>query len=228
MSVFSRNGKRIGRPRSNPNIPALHESPKKIVYPTWKGATRKQLGELAEMEFMVKATKKGLIVAKPYGESHRYDFLGFRQTHLARAGKIHYLHSLPRLHRECLLEDHAQTYALPAVEGRFPGHRDPRHRYLVSNPRPRPRPPAHGPRLPLRRRSPRQPPPRKVPRSLEPPPTKETPSPPLPNQQVQDGHSCPPLLTLTLPVWDGHSCPSPLTFPFCQDYHGMGPRIISI
>jgi hypothetical protein len=75
MSVFSRNGKRIGRPRSNPNIPALHESPKKIVYPTWKGATRKQLGELAEMEFMVKATKKGLIVAKPYGESHRYDFL---------------------------------------------------------------------------------------------------------------------------------------------------------
>jgi PD-(D/E)XK endonuclease len=75
MTTFSRNGKRIGRPKSDPNSRALHERPKKIVYPTWKNATRKQLGELAEMMFMVKATTKGLIVSKPYGESHRYDFL---------------------------------------------------------------------------------------------------------------------------------------------------------
>jgi hypothetical protein len=75
MSTFSRNGKRIGRPRSNPNSRAPHERPKKIVYPTWPHATRKPLGELAEMMFMVKATSEGLIVAKPYGDSHRYDFL---------------------------------------------------------------------------------------------------------------------------------------------------------
>jgi hypothetical protein len=75
MSVFSVNGKRIGRPKSNPNTRALHERRKKIVYPTWPHATRKQLGELAEMMFMVKATTKGLIVAKPYGDSRRYDFL---------------------------------------------------------------------------------------------------------------------------------------------------------
>jgi hypothetical protein len=75
MSVVTRNGKLLGRPKSNPKERALHERPKKIVYPTWKHATRKQLGELAEMMFMVRATTKGLIVAKPYGESHRYDFL---------------------------------------------------------------------------------------------------------------------------------------------------------
>jgi PD-(D/E)XK endonuclease len=75
MSAVTRNGKRLGRPKSNPNQRALHERPRKIVYPTWPHATRKQLGELAEMMFMVKATSKGLIVAKPYGESHRYDFL---------------------------------------------------------------------------------------------------------------------------------------------------------
>src|ERR1035438_1011194 len=69
MSVFSCNGKRIGRPKSNPNIRAPHERPEKIVYPTWPHVTRKQLGELAEMMFMVKATTKGLIVAKPYGDS---------------------------------------------------------------------------------------------------------------------------------------------------------------
>ena len=74
MSVFSVNGNVLA-PKSDPNSRALHERPKKIVYPTWPHATRKQLGELAEMMFMVKATTKGLIVAKPYGESHRYDFL---------------------------------------------------------------------------------------------------------------------------------------------------------
>ncbi len=78
MKVSSRTGKRMGRPlgsKSKSTGRAPHERPKKIVYPAWPHATRKQLGELAEMMFMVKATSKGLIVAKPYGESHRYDFL---------------------------------------------------------------------------------------------------------------------------------------------------------
>jgi len=39
------------------------------------GATSKERGELAEMMFMVKAAQKGLIVAKPYGDSRRYDFI---------------------------------------------------------------------------------------------------------------------------------------------------------
>lgn len=78
MKARTRSGKRIGRPPGTSferTGRALHERARKIVYPTWKHATRKQLGELAEMMFMVKATTKGLIVAKPYGESHRYDFL---------------------------------------------------------------------------------------------------------------------------------------------------------
>jgi hypothetical protein len=42
---------------------------------SWGKGTRKQLGELAEMMFMVKASIKGMVVAKPYGETQRYDFL---------------------------------------------------------------------------------------------------------------------------------------------------------
>jgi hypothetical protein len=38
-------------------------------------ATCKQRGELAEMMFMVKASTKGLVVSKPYGDSNRYDFI---------------------------------------------------------------------------------------------------------------------------------------------------------
>ncbi|MGB8113934.1 MAG: group I intron-associated PD-(D/E)XK endonuclease [Candidatus Sulfotelmatobacter sp.] len=41
----------------------------------WGNGTRKQLGELAEMMFMVRASIRGLVVAKPYGETQRYDFL---------------------------------------------------------------------------------------------------------------------------------------------------------
>jgi hypothetical protein len=35
----------------------------------------KELGELAEMMFMVKAARKGFATAKPYGDSRRYDFV---------------------------------------------------------------------------------------------------------------------------------------------------------
>ncbi len=41
----------------------------------WGNGTRKQLGELAEMMFMVRASIKGMVVAKPYGETQRYDFI---------------------------------------------------------------------------------------------------------------------------------------------------------
>ena len=51
------------------------EATKRGACPAWDKATSKQRGELAEMMFMVKATTKGLIVAKPYGDSHRYDFI---------------------------------------------------------------------------------------------------------------------------------------------------------
>jgi hypothetical protein len=35
--------------------------------------TLKQRGEWVEMKFMVEATRRGLVVAKPFGESSRYD-----------------------------------------------------------------------------------------------------------------------------------------------------------
>ncbi len=37
--------------------------------------TTKLRGELAELEFLLKATHLGFIVAKPYGDSRRYDFI---------------------------------------------------------------------------------------------------------------------------------------------------------
>jgi hypothetical protein len=47
--------------------------------PTRSGPTlaliSKQLGELAEMMFMVKAAMLGFATAKPYGDSRRYDFI---------------------------------------------------------------------------------------------------------------------------------------------------------
>jgi hypothetical protein len=35
----------------------------------------KELGEWAEMRFMVRAAEEGLRAAKPFGESCRYDFI---------------------------------------------------------------------------------------------------------------------------------------------------------
>jgi hypothetical protein len=78
MKSNKTNEKPIGRPagsKSQPTEKAAHERAEEIVYPTWNNATRKQLGELAEMMFTVKATSTGLIVAKPYGDSQRYDFI---------------------------------------------------------------------------------------------------------------------------------------------------------
>jgi hypothetical protein len=48
---------------------------KRAPAPAFAGLTSKQRGELAEMMFMVKASTKRLVVAKPYGESQRYDFI---------------------------------------------------------------------------------------------------------------------------------------------------------
>jgi PD-(D/E)XK endonuclease len=39
------------------------------------GHTRKRLGELAELAFMCKAASLGFGVAKPYGDSDRFDFI---------------------------------------------------------------------------------------------------------------------------------------------------------
>ncbi|HXM23250.1 MAG TPA: group I intron-associated PD-(D/E)XK endonuclease [Terriglobales bacterium] len=39
------------------------------------GPTRKRLGELAELAFMCKAASLGFGVAKPYGDSDRFDFI---------------------------------------------------------------------------------------------------------------------------------------------------------
>ena len=40
-----------------------------------QGHTRKRLGELAELAFMCKAASLGFGVAKPYGDSDRFDFI---------------------------------------------------------------------------------------------------------------------------------------------------------
>ena len=35
----------------------------------------KDIGELSELEFLIRATKEGLIVSRPFGENQRYDFI---------------------------------------------------------------------------------------------------------------------------------------------------------
>jgi hypothetical protein len=48
------------------------------------GHTRKRLGELAELAFMHKAASQGFGVAKPYGDSDRFDFIVSWDRHLWR------------------------------------------------------------------------------------------------------------------------------------------------
>ena len=49
-----------------------------------RAPTRKRLGELAELAFMSKAASLGFGVAKPYGDSERFDFILSRDGHLWR------------------------------------------------------------------------------------------------------------------------------------------------
>jgi hypothetical protein len=44
----------------------------------------KRMGELAELAFMYRAASEGIGVAKPYGDSHAYDFLVQHGRRLAR------------------------------------------------------------------------------------------------------------------------------------------------
>ena len=41
----------------------------------WSGLTPKELGEIAEADFLAKASGMGIWVAKPWGDSRRYDFI---------------------------------------------------------------------------------------------------------------------------------------------------------
>jgi hypothetical protein len=55
--------------------PARRRSPaQKKVAPARKISTNEQ-GDLGEAAFVLKAMSVGLIVAKPFGQSHRYDFM---------------------------------------------------------------------------------------------------------------------------------------------------------
>jgi PD-(D/E)XK endonuclease len=49
-----------------------------------RAPTRKRQGELAELAFMSKAASLGFGVAKPYGDSERFDFILSRDGHLWR------------------------------------------------------------------------------------------------------------------------------------------------
>ncbi len=60
-------------PRSRVKSKAAGESPAS-TQPEQK-LTAKQLGEIAEAEFIAKAVGMGLVVAKPWGDSEPYDFI---------------------------------------------------------------------------------------------------------------------------------------------------------
>jgi hypothetical protein len=71
---FNRAAKRSARlPRlRHPQKPALVKTPAPLAPPKLDAKLR---GELVEMMFMLQASLRGLIVAKPYGDSRRYDFI---------------------------------------------------------------------------------------------------------------------------------------------------------
>jgi hypothetical protein len=57
---------------------------KRKPHSTPADAHTKRRGKLVEMMFMVKASQEGLAVAKPYGDSRRYDFILDAGTRLWR------------------------------------------------------------------------------------------------------------------------------------------------
>ena len=61
------------RGKSNPNFLSSPIPERPLI--TRRSRTRKDLGELAELAFFHKATSLGFGVAKPYGDSERYDFI---------------------------------------------------------------------------------------------------------------------------------------------------------
>lgn len=44
----------------------------------------KELGEIGELEFLLKASKLGLAVSKPYGDNRKYDFIVDNKTQLLK------------------------------------------------------------------------------------------------------------------------------------------------
>ncbi len=80
---MSRSGYSIRRPASRPGTAQQRIAPKRVTQkpPTAQPSTRlqelttKRRGELAELAFTLKAASLGFGVAKPYGDSERYDFI---------------------------------------------------------------------------------------------------------------------------------------------------------
>jgi hypothetical protein len=65
----------------------------------------KRKGEAVELAFMLKAVSLGFGVAKPWGDSERYDFiLGYRDAVVPGAGKVHKLDAPWRVLCECALQ----------------------------------------------------------------------------------------------------------------------------
>jgi PD-(D/E)XK nuclease superfamily protein len=82
-----------------------------IVLPTlhgmgWNAADRrerwnpKRCGELSEAAFLLKATEQGFLVAKPWGDSERYDFIVDSGTRLWRPTEVNRRAPEPRISRQ--------------------------------------------------------------------------------------------------------------------------------
>ncbi len=79
----------VGAMENSAEVPAGQRAGRDKKGKPQKG-TDKQRGELAEIRFMLKAAGLGFGVAKPWGESERYDFvLDTGKDVLARTGKVH-------------------------------------------------------------------------------------------------------------------------------------------
>jgi hypothetical protein len=63
------------RRRSRGRIPARPRSPAQKKAARARGVAILERGDLSEVAFVHKAMSLGLVVAKPYGHNHRYDFI---------------------------------------------------------------------------------------------------------------------------------------------------------
>ena len=72
--VISLSAEADSEPRSNSRSTSKSKAADRSVRST-QALTSKQLGEIAEAEFIAKAVGMGFVVAKPWGDSEPYDFI---------------------------------------------------------------------------------------------------------------------------------------------------------
>jgi hypothetical protein len=85
ISLWAQAGSGSGKRMAKARAGEASASPRAEALPTFiEGMTPKELGELAEAEFLRRALGMGMAIAKPWGESRAYDFIVDDEGRLCR------------------------------------------------------------------------------------------------------------------------------------------------